>query len=104
MGDVSKERVSIGDKLFLNIGIDSFGPYYVTINKKARSNSGTARRYGVLFTCLTTRAVHSELAEDLSTDAFILTLRRFISTRGNVQVIRPDNGTNFVGAEKGLKS
>ena len=73
------------------------------MNKKARSNSGTAKKQGVLFTCLTT-LVHFESAKNLSTDAFILTLRRFISKRGNVQVIRSDNGTNFVGANKELKS
>ena len=104
MGDVPKERVSIGDKQFLNTGIDYFGLYHVKMNKGTRSNSGTANRYGVLFTCLTTRTVHIELAKDLSTDAFIMTLRRFISRRGNVQVIRLDNGTNFVGANKELKS
>ena len=104
MGDVPKERLSIGDKPFLNIGIVYFGPYHVKMKKRTRSNSGTAKRYGVLFTCLMTRAVHIELAKDLSTDAFILTLRRFISRRGNAQVIRSDNSTNFVGANEELKS
>ena len=74
------------------------------MKRKTRSNSGTAKRYGLLFTCLTTRAVYIELAKDLSTDAFILTLHRFISRCGNVQVIRSDNGTNFAGANKELKS
>ena len=79
-----------------------FGPYHVKMNKRTRSNSGTAKRYGVLFTCLMTRTVHIELAKDLSTDAFILTLRRFISRRGNAQVMRSDNSTNFVGANNHL--
>ena len=34
----------------------------------------------------------------MSTDSFILALRRLISRRGNVMMIRTDNGTNFVGA------
>ena len=50
MGDVPKERVSIGDKPFLNSGIDYFDPYHVKINKRTISNSGAAERYGVLFT------------------------------------------------------
>ena len=58
MGDVPKERVSVGDKPFLNTDLDYFGPYHVKMNKKTRSNAGTAKRYGLLFTCLTTRAVH----------------------------------------------
>ncbi|GBP40328.1 hypothetical protein EVAR_86474_1 [Eumeta japonica] len=42
----------------------------------------TRKRYGALFTCLTTRAVHIELAESLSSDSMILALRRFIARRG----------------------
>ena len=49
------------------------------------------------------RAVHIELAKDSSTDTSIMTLRRFLSRLGNAQVIRSDNGTNFVGAHKELK-
>ena len=104
MGDVPKERVSIGDKPFFNTGIDYFDLYHAKMNKKARSKSDTVKRYEVLFPCLTTRAAHFELAKDLSTDAFILTLHRFISRRGNVQVIQSDSDTNFVGANKELKS
>lgn len=61
------------------------------------------KRYGVLFTCLTMRAVHIEVAHSLDTDACINALRRFISRRGQVSVIRSDNGTNFIGAERELR-
>ena len=53
---------------------------------------------------MTTRAVHVEIAGDLSSDSFILSLRCFIARRGNVKNIRSDNGTNFIGAEKELKA
>ena len=66
-------------------------------------NPASAKRYGVLFTCHTTRAVHLELAHDMATDAFLLALRRFISRRGFVKVLRSDSGSNFIGAEKELK-
>ena len=49
---------------------------------------------------LTTRGVHLELATDKTTDAFILVLRRFIARRGHVKILRSDNGSNFIGAEK----
>ena len=43
-----------------------------------------------------------ELAGDLSTDSFILALKRFIARRGQPTVMHSDNGSNFRGAEKGL--
>ena len=44
------------------------------------------------------RAVHIEVIEELSASSFINSLRRFISLRGPVKLIRSDRGTNFVGA------
>ena len=37
---------------------------------------------------------------DLTTDSFIMALRRFCGRRGNPKSIRSDNGSNFVGAER----
>ena len=103
MSDIPEDRLCIDVKPFINTGVDYLGPYNIKLSKRTRSNQATAKRYVALFTCLTTRAVHLEIAGDLSTDAFILALRRFISRRGKVNIIRSDNGTNFVGASKELK-
>ena len=40
---------------------------------------------------------------DLTTEAFIATLRRFVSRRGKPLVIWSDHGSNFIGAAKELK-
>ena len=56
-----------------------------------------------MFTCLTTRATHLELAGYLSTNSFILALKRFIVRRGQPKVMYSDNGSNFRGAEKELR-
>ena len=40
---------------------------------------------------------------DLSTDSYINALRRFLARRGNVKLVRSDNGTNFTAANKELK-
>ena len=61
------------------------------------------KRYGEVFTCLCSRAIHIEVAQSLETDSFILSLRRFIGRRGNIRLMRSDNGTNFVGAIKELR-
>ena len=61
------------------------------------------KRYGVLFTCLASRAVHLESTNTMDADSFINSLRRFISRRGPVKEIRCDNGSNIVGAERELR-
>ena len=98
MGDLPPERI-IGDSpAFTNIGVDFFGPFNVVNGRKHN------KRYGVVFSCMSSRAIHLEMAYDLTIDSFINTLRRFISRRGNVSSITSDNATNFVGSDKELKN
>ena len=59
--------------------------------------------YGVLFTCMTTRAVHLEIAASLTTGSAISTVRRLISRRGKPKEIFSDNGTDFRGADAELR-
>ena len=40
----------------------------------------------------------------MSTDSFIFALRRFVSRRGPIDIIRSDNGTSFIGVERELKN
>ncbi|XP_063993411.1 uncharacterized protein LOC135171051 [Diachasmimorpha longicaudata] len=60
-------------------------------------------RRGRLLWPLLLKAVHLEVVSDLTTEAFIGALRRFISRRGRPATIQSDNGTNFVGANNELK-
>ena len=103
MSELPKERLDAYQKPFYNTGIDFFGPIIVKLSRKTCANQAKAKRYGVIFTCMTTRAIHLEIAGDLTTDSFILALCRFITCRGNVKHIRSDNGTNFKGAQKDLQ-
>lgn len=61
------------------------------------------KRYGLILTCLASRAIHLELLDDLTTDAFINGLRCFMAVRGPVKLLRCDRGTNFVGAARELQ-
>lgn len=77
--------------------VDYLGPWMI---KEGRRE---VKRYGVLFTCMASRAVHLESANSLDTASFFNALRRFISRRGPVRQLRSDQGSNFVGASRELK-
>ncbi|XP_062617169.1 uncharacterized protein LOC134278886 [Saccostrea cucullata] len=98
MASLPEDRLIPDEPPFTRVGVDYFGPFIV---KQKRSH---VKRYGVLFTCLTSRAVHLEVAASLDTDSYINALRHFIARRGQVVRMRSDNGTNFVGAERKLRS
>ncbi|XP_077966587.1 uncharacterized protein LOC144420802 [Styela clava] len=95
MAELPSARLKVGQPPFYSTGIDFFGPYLI---KRGRSE---IKRYGCIFTCLTTRAVHIELAEDLSTDAFINALRRFMARRSKPFELHSDNGSNFPASNQG---
>ena len=58
--------------------------------------------YVLLFTCCSTRAVHLELALDLSAEVFIRCLRIFRVIRGLSELIISDNAKTFKAAAKTL--
>ena len=97
MADLPTCRLDDTEPPFSYTGVDYFGPFVI------REGQKDVKRYGVVFTCLVSRAVHLEIANTLETDSFLHALRRFIARRGNIKQIRSDNGTNFTGAENELK-
>lgn len=97
MSDLPTERVEPSPP-FSYCGMDVFGPFPI---KKGRKEH---KRYGLIFTCFCSRAIHVEMLDDLSTDAFINGLRCFIALRGSVRHIKCDQGTNFIGAKNELNT
>ena len=97
MANLPVDRLEPGNPPFHYTGTDIFGPFLV---KHGRSS---CKRYGCLFTCLSSRAIHIEVLASLDTSSFINALVRFISRRNKPAVIRSDNGTNYIGADKVLK-
>ncbi|XP_049886664.1 uncharacterized protein LOC126381183 [Pectinophora gossypiella] len=96
-GNHPPTRLAHHQRPFTYTGLDYFGPLTVTVGR------GTQKRYVALFTCLTTRAVHLEIAASLTTDSAIMALRRMIARRGCPTEIWSDNGTNLQGADKELR-
>ena len=82
---------------FTSTGVDYFRPIQV---KRGRS---LVKRYGAIFTCSESGAVHIGMAASLDTVAFLNALRRFTACRGHVKIIRSDNGTNIVRAQRELR-
>ena len=75
---------------FTYTGVDCFGPLII---KRGRAE---VKRWGCIFTCLSTRALHLEKLDSMSTDSFLNALVRFIARRGKPVSILSDNGGNFV--------
>ena len=82
---------------FTYCGVDLFGSFVIKEGRKE------LKSYGPLFTCLSSRAIHIETITSLNTDSFILCLHRFVGNRGNIRLLRSDNGSNFVGASSEFK-
>lgn len=101
MGALPADRVSIV-RPFLKVGLDFGGPIFIKQSKLRRSS--TTKCYIALFVCMVTKAIHIELVSSLSTEVFLLTLKRFIARRGQPSVIYSDNATNFKGAHNQLKA
>ena len=97
MADLPRSRVANCHPCFYFTRVDFFGPFFTRVG---RSN---VKRYGFIFTCLSVRDVHLEMAFSLSTDAFIHVFRRFISRRGKPHTIHCDNGTNSIDASAQLR-
>ena len=96
MADLPKERLEVTAP-FTHVGLDCFGPIVVQEGRRE------LKRYGLIVTCLASRAVHIELLDDLTTDSFINGLRNLISIRGHVSSVLSDQGSNFIGAHRELK-
>jgi hypothetical protein len=53
---------------------------------------------------MATKAIHLELVSNLTSEAFIAALKRFIARRGLTDHLYSDNDSNFVGANRVLKA
>ncbi|KAL4104092.1 hypothetical protein QTP88_019405 [Uroleucon formosanum] len=99
MAPLPRARVTM-ERSFAKTGIDFCGP--INIRSGIRRVQ-SIKSYIAIFVCFVTRAMHLELVSDLTTNAFMTALFRFMARRGHCSHIYNDNGTNFVGAEKELR-
>ena len=100
MGQLPPERVT-PDLVFSRVGVDYAGPLYIKYGYVRKPT--VVKAYVAVFVSLSVKSVHLELVSDLTTDAFIACLRRFIARRGRPSLIWSDHGSNFVGAARQIK-
>ena len=100
MADLPTDRVEICPP-FTNVGLDVFGPWVIR-TRKLRGGASESKRWGLVFTCLSSRAIHIEVLQSMDTSSFINALRRFFAIRGPATLLRSDCGTNFTGANTEL--
>ena len=99
MGPLPQVRLRFTFRAFDQTDVDYAGPF-TTIQGRGRQR---LKRRLCVFTRLSTRAVHLEVAWGLDTDSFLNAFTRFTSRRGVPKEMISDNGTNFVGAVNELK-
>lgn len=97
MGALPAEKLN-ADFPFSTIGLDMAGPFLIT-DRKGRGCKIT-KCYLCVFICFRYKCIHLEAVSEMSKDAFILALKRFIARRGVPKQIYCDNGGNFVAAAR----
>lgn len=97
MADLPPARLRLFQPAFWSTGVDCFGPFQTKVGRR------TAKCWGIIFKCMTTRCVHLDLLESMDADAFLMALRRFVARRGKPYEIFSDCGTNFRGGYAELK-
>ncbi|KAK7938472.1 hypothetical protein WMY93_001798 [Mugilogobius chulae] len=97
MSDLPEARLRLLKPPFFSTGMDCFGPFTVKVGRRLE------KRWGIVFKCLTTRAVHLDILSSLDHDSFLMALRRFIARRGKPAELLSDQGTNFKGGERELR-
>ena len=101
MADLPSMRVQ-PHRPFSHVGMDYGGPFIVKEHRRRQSR--TIKVYLALFVCMSVKAVHLEIVSDLTTDAFLAALDRFVSRRGIPSNVYSDCGTNYVGAARQLRT
>ena len=82
--------ISGNEPPFTYVGIDYLGPVAIKCDE-----NGLVKNWICLFTCLNIRAVHLELVHNMTSEIFLLCMRRFVARRGTPKLIISDNGSQL---------
>ncbi|XP_026744683.1 uncharacterized protein LOC113506020 [Trichoplusia ni] len=101
MVDLPQQRAT-PSRPFTHTGVDFTGHVEIKLNKGRGVK--TSKGYVVVFVCMATKAVHLELASDLTSETFLAAFQRMCARRGTPKHVYSDCGTNFIGASKILRN
>ncbi len=81
---------------FQHVGLDYFGPIVI------KTTGDNKKVWVCLFTCFAIRAIHLEIASDMTGPQFLNCLRRFIAQCGQPSTVISDNAPQFKVVDKTL--
>lgn len=99
MGQVMSDRMKPTPPFYYTV-VDLFGSFIIKAAVKRRTRG---KSFGVIFTCLTIRAVCLDLSESYGTEDFLTTFKRFLCIRGYPHIVHSDNGPQLVAANRELR-
>ncbi|XP_033227793.1 uncharacterized protein LOC117179790 [Belonocnema kinseyi] len=102
MGQLPTYKIARPSKPFAISNLDNTGPIWMRTTKGRghKAYKGSI----VVFVYFATRAVHSEASSENAADGFIAAYKRFAARRSISTFLYSDCGTNFVGAERHLRT
>ena len=96
MGDLPEDRV-LTHAPFTAAGIDVFGPFETKVNRK------TTKKWAILSTCFSTRAVCILPLRSLDSASVVRALMKMNAMFPGVKKLYSDNGSNFRGADREMR-
>ncbi|XP_015119829.1 uncharacterized protein LOC107043042 [Diachasma alloeum] len=99
-GSIARNQ-SLTSKSISPQGVDYAGPFAILKWRPTNAQPGSV--HIAVFVCFTTSAVHLEVVNRQTTDAFLGAYKRFTGSRGIPAVMYSDNTTTFVGAADQLE-
>ena len=96
MAPLLLERIQFSHA-FSDVGTDFCGPLY------ARTKTNPTKVYICIFTCASSRMLHLEPTNDMSTNEFLQAFQRMMNRRGMSDTVWSDNAQSFKVASREIK-
>ena len=101
MCDLPPGRLAVNQAAFTHMGVNFYSSFAIS---QGHSCNTTAKVWGVIFTCLSTRAVYLNVAASLSMAHCLNVIKIFLATYGDkTRCLYSDNGISFKGTDNAIR-